>query len=244
MRTTLHRISAQLLLLLLPLAAVAALPSGIDMEVCQNEGYKITSKTDATGTSAVTYEWYENNTKVNGETGAVLTIAAGKAVAGDYKYVRKAKNASCTEIASNTITVRVKAVPVIKTQPDAQTLCGYNVPLTLSVVADPGSFHGGDITAYFWWKNRSETNVGEAVGTGNPYTTMISEGGTYTVEVDASNGCKTFSNPAVVRVAGTEVGALGSITADNCNQDAVPGALGGALSSGCNASATPGALGQ
>jgi hypothetical protein len=99
------------LILLLIMSIPAALLAQADLSVCVGKGYTLNSKAggDATGTSQVTYEWFENSSPVLNSNSASYTIAAGAKAAGDYAYVRKASNAECpTGVPSNTFTVRVR----------------------------------------------------------------------------------------------------------------------------------------
>ena len=94
--------------LLLPAVGMAQAPN---LTVCIGKGYTLTSNVEATGTSAVTYTWYES---VDGATAVPIdnsntssySFAAGKATAGTYAYVRVASNSACT-LSSNTYTVAV-----------------------------------------------------------------------------------------------------------------------------------------
>jgi hypothetical protein len=81
-----------------------------DLTVCAGKGYTLTSTADASGTSPVTYEWLEDGMALPSSNSASYTIAEGRAVAGDYAYVRVAANAACT-LSSNTFTVTVNPVP-------------------------------------------------------------------------------------------------------------------------------------
>jgi hypothetical protein len=104
----------------------------VDLEVCEGKGYTLTSTADATGTSPVTYQWYENDVAVPGANASSLTVATGRAEAGNYVYVRKASNAACIEVPSNTFTVRVKPTPTIsRSGGDAsQCVIQYTTPFT------------------------------------------------------------------------------------------------------------------
>jgi hypothetical protein len=96
----------------------------VDLQVCVGKGYTLTSTKDATGTSPVTYQWYEDGEPLPDSNSASYTIAAGAKELGDYAYVRVASNADCpTGIASNTYTVRVRPVGAAGEAPDATCGC-------------------------------------------------------------------------------------------------------------------------
>jgi hypothetical protein len=105
------------LLLMMSIAAGTAVAQ--NLSVCVGKGYTLNSKAgaDATGTSPVSYQWYEDSNLLTGENASSLTIPAGKAV-GTYAYVRMASNEECPAgVASNTFTVRVVPIPSVPSLP-------------------------------------------------------------------------------------------------------------------------------
>jgi hypothetical protein len=115
-----------LCLLLLLTAALPALAQTPNLQVCANQGFSLVSAEDADGIKPITYEWYENGTPVLNSNTTSLSFSAGKATPGFYQYVRKASNAACSELPSNTYTVEVVATPAI-------SITGGNASQTVTV---------------------------------------------------------------------------------------------------------------
>jgi hypothetical protein len=99
-------LSYLLLLLLLLLTTFPAFAQTLTIHTCNDTGYTLVSGDDATGASAVTYTWYENDVEVPDSNTPWIGIPAGKAE-GSYTYVRKASNEECTDVPSNTWIVEV-----------------------------------------------------------------------------------------------------------------------------------------
>jgi hypothetical protein len=177
-------------ILLTMMSIAARMAVGQDLHVCYGKGYTLTST--ATATAGATYKWYE---KVNdgafaeipSETGASLHLNA-KENAGTYQYVRKASNAACTEVASNTFTVRVNALPTVTASAAASACAGATVVFTAAA--------GGGTTAamtYTW------TIAGATASTTTAtYRRTLSTTGsnTYSVTVRNSNGCVSAASSA------------------------------------------------
>jgi hypothetical protein len=191
------------------------------------------------GYGAATYQWtYSNGASTVTLSTNSATLEPPAALTnspGTYTFKRWAKDAMCNTAwtaSSGEWQILVSAYPSISTSPQSRTLCGYNVFLTLTVEASAGS---GNISNYQWKRNNVD------VGTGNPYTAVVSEGGTYTVVVTNSHGCSATSNSATVTVGGQETGKIGTTVA-GCSTDAKPGAIGVTVA-GCSVDANPGVIG-
>jgi hypothetical protein len=198
------------------LLLTATAPALAQLTVCANQGFSLVSAEPASGIEPITYEWYEkyennNFSKIPGDQ-ASISFAAGKATAGTYAYVRKARNEAC-ELPSNTYTVEVTAAPAITTQPAASSGACSGDMLTLSVAAN-------DATAYQWQQDGADVTDGAGGTTANYTTAALATNTTYTVVV--SNGsCSVTSNAALVTVgamlpppyaASTQTWTAGSLT--------------------------------
>jgi hypothetical protein len=166
-------------------ALVAQAPV-VDLTVCMDAGYTIPSGVDATGASAVTYQWYENGGAVGNSNTATLTVAAGKEP-GDYAYVRVATNADCPGgVPSNTYTVRVLPVPtnLLLTASPAAICVGTSSTLTASATTD-GSYSLDNST----WQAATT------------FTVTPDKSASYTLYVKNSTGCSaTLSVAAAIDV--------------------------------------------
>jgi hypothetical protein len=181
--------------LLLTLMGVSAMVTAFaQLQVCASKGYTLTSAAAAVSAdgSAVTYTWYENDVLLDGESGASLTIAAGERAAGEYAYVRKASNATCSEVSSNTFTVRVSSVFPAATV-TAKTVCSGGT-VTLSATLGAGTTTP---MTYTW-------NIGGTISTtyANSETSQaLTAATTYTVQLRNSYGCVgAVSAPATITV--------------------------------------------
>jgi uncharacterized delta-60 repeat protein len=144
---------------------------------------------EATGTSAVGYQWYRDDVPIAGATGGVLSLGPAHAgVAGEYRVV--IRNAS-GELTSRTAVVAVVVTPVVVAQPT-------------SIVVDDGGTAtftvgaNGRRLAYQWLRD------GEPVGGGtNSSLTLAgavaSNAGRYSVVVSNPSGSVT-SDEARLRV--------------------------------------------
>jgi hypothetical protein len=177
----------------------------VDLEVCYGKGYTLTSTKDATGTSEVTYQWYENSLPIGSNT-PELTIAAGERVPGDYAYVRKAANAECpTGVSSNTFTVRVNPAISPGSITTASTTTQEGTPpgqtVNNSAVASGGS---GNLT-YVWVRtgtNGSATLTGDGMSYDlNANDANYNTAGTYYFNRYAKDA--TCSNAAYLAATGT-----------------------------------------
>jgi hypothetical protein len=152
-----------------------ALAQSPDLLVCSDKGYTLTSTTAASGTSAVTYQWFENGTAINNSNSASYSVAANTKAAGVYSYVRKVSNTACTDVSSNTFTVQVlkPAAPTVSVL--AAAVCeGANVVFGIVPAAN---------TTYTW----SGVSGGATSGSGNSTYTLTSPAtGTKTAQAKAS----------------------------------------------------------
>jgi hypothetical protein len=159
-----------------------------DLTVCVGKGYTLTSTKDATGTSPVTYQWYEDGEPLPGANSASYSIAAGRE-AGEYAYWRIAANADCpTGVPSNTFTVRVKPIPIISCSGGdaSQIVIQDNAITTIVYTASDGATISK--TSDF------PADISDvAVGSSYTISGKTSELGTYgyslTASVDGVDGC-------------------------------------------------------
>jgi hypothetical protein len=116
--------------------------------------------------------------------------------------------------------------------------CGYNMNLSLTVT---GATAGdGSIKSYQWQKGGVDI-TGASGATKTTYTELISATATYAVKVTNSHDCTTTSPDVVVKVAGTEVGTIGTALTGEVCLSAAPGTIGTAVT--CTVSASGGAIG-
>jgi hypothetical protein len=193
-----------------------------NLKVCANQGFSLVSTEDADGIKPITYTWYENGTPIYNSNTTSLSFSAGKATPGIYQYVRKASNAACTELPSNTYTVEVLAPPVptnasansrecsgmvtfSATVPEAYTIDWYDAPIG-------GNFVAGSVTSFSPTISSSTTYYAQArhatagcvsttrlpVGaTVSPASTITRTGG------DASQTVNSLSNISAITYTAT-----------------------------------------
>ena len=99
---------AHLFFLLLLLATAPAFAQTPDLQVCEGQGFMLTSKADAQSISGgVTYTWYENGIPIDDSNTPSISIPEGRE-ASTYKYVRWVASDACSDgVPSNTYTVVV-----------------------------------------------------------------------------------------------------------------------------------------
>jgi uncharacterized delta-60 repeat protein len=158
-----------------------------DLEVLSGAAGELVA--EATGTSAVGYQWYRDDVQIAGATGRVLSLGPAHAgVAGEYRVV--IRNAS-GELTSRTAVVAVVVTPVVVAQPT-------------SIVVDDGGTAtftvgaNGRRLAYQWLRD------GEPVGGGTNSSLSVagavaSNAGRYSVVVSNPSGSVT-SDEARLRV--------------------------------------------
>jgi hypothetical protein len=128
------------LLAMTMLLCCPALAQTPNLKVCANQGFSLVSAEDADGIKPITYEWYENGTPIINSNTTSLSFSAGKATPGIYQYVRKASNAACTELPSNTYTVEVLPPPAAPTLTrSAATFCAGNA-ITFTATGGSGTY--------------------------------------------------------------------------------------------------------
>jgi hypothetical protein len=115
MKKNVRKNAGMLLMMASLCGAGTAFAQAPDLLVCSSRGYTLTSVANASGTSAVTYLWYENDSPVPDANDATLSITAESKEPGVYQYVRKASSAECNDISSNAFTVQVVAQPSVPT---------------------------------------------------------------------------------------------------------------------------------
>jgi hypothetical protein len=163
--------------------AAPALAQTPDLQVCANQGFSLLSATPASGPDAlgeITYTWYENGTLTIGSA-ASLSIPAGKATPGFYQYVRKASNAACTELPSNTYTVEV-VVPSVTISP--ASAAAMTATLTAVVSECSGC-------RYKWSSGQTTESI--TVKALDPESSA-----SYACTVTSSAGCSATAAPATV----------------------------------------------
>jgi uncharacterized protein (TIGR02145 family) len=177
--------------------AVAQAP--VDLSVCYGKGYTLTSVANASGTSPVTYQWYENSVPIGSST-PELTIPTGRAV-GSYTYVRVALNAACT-LSSNTYTVQVKPNPTIsRISGDASQTVTQGTGISTNI------FTATNATGISWSGSLPTGVSGTVTANAATYTisgtpSTASTTGTYSYTVTASNtnGCPSASISGTITV--------------------------------------------
>ena len=174
---------------LLPAVGIAQAPN---LTVCAGKGYTLTSNVEATGTSPVTYEWYENGENMGGAYNtASISITEGRQE-GTYYYARKASNAECLGgVFSNTYTVVVQGTPPAEpTDASANARCGSGA-VTFSATVQ------GDCTIDWY----TEAIGGSIVGGGSSVTSFspsIGSSTTYYAEArNTTTGCVSAARLAV-----------------------------------------------
>jgi hypothetical protein len=180
----------------------------VDLSVCAGKGYTLTSAADASGTSEVSYQWYEDGKPLADKNEASLTIPAGKA-AGTYAYWRMAANDDCpTGVPSNTFIVRVNALPTVTASAVASACAGAAVDFTAAA--------GGGTTAAmtYTWTIAGAT----ASTTTTTYRRTLSTTGsnTYSVSVRNNNGCVSAASPVGTITINGPAGTNQAVGACSC----------------------------
>ncbi len=178
-------------------------PAASSQTVCQNGA---TTALTVAGTG-VTYQWYSNTS--NSNTGGTLIAGAtsgtytppSSAMGGTTTYyyaVITSTTTGCTA-ASNVRGVVINGISIENL--NAQTVCQNGATNTLGVIATPSA------TAYQWYYNTTNTNVGGTIITGATTNSYIPPSGTigtlyYFVQV-TTGGCAVRSNTAQVNIVNT-----------------------------------------
>ncbi len=178
-------------------------PVGADI----TEGENATLSVSASGSGALSYQWFKGGTALSGATASALTIInAALSDAGEYYVVVTDKNGSIT---SNTAEVKVVAIPLqITTQPVGADITEGD-SATLEVIAS-----GSGALSYQWYKDGKAiiSAEGRAISSAASSSLTISnatleDAGSYTVVVTDKNGSSITSAPAVVTVTQKETPA-------------------------------------
>ncbi|MFC2112261.1 PKD domain-containing protein [Bacteroidota bacterium] len=133
----------------------------VDMTICetQNTSFSVT----ATGETPYSYQWYENNVLMTGETNATLSLTAVPATMdGNFYHVEVTDACGFTKL-SDFVNLTVQTNTVIVKQPETTNIC-ENLATNFTVNAT------GTIIGYQWqendgggWQDLSES--GQYVGT-------------------------------------------------------------------------------
>jgi len=145
-------------------------------------GTSVTFTVTATG-SNLTYQWYYNNSKINGATSSTYTInSATTSNAGCY-YVTISN--SCGSVTSGTATLTIGSTPTITSQPVCLTVCSGNTA-TFCVSAT-----GSDLTYQWQFNGKNICGATSSCYTIGSATTC--NAGCYDVIISNSCGSTTSS---------------------------------------------------
>jgi hypothetical protein len=186
------------------------------LQVCVNQGYALTSVSAADGVGTITYKWYESTnggamTEISGSASS-LSKPEGKGTPGTYTYVRKATSASCSDVASNTFTVVVNAVPSVTL---SSATGSNNQTVNSGTAITPIKYTASNATTIYL-TGTLPANVGSSVTSNttlNIYGTP-SAAGTFNYSVSSShtNGCVSAVASGTLRVEGPP----GTVTTTLC----------------------------
>jgi len=170
-----------------PLPAGSVSPSSATL--CEGQNQVLT----ASGGSS--YRWYRNGSLITGATSSTYTATQ----AGTYRV--ETVQGSCVGPLSNGSVVSVASSPIGVISPASTTLCpGDSVLLSTS---------GG--VSYQWYRD------GNAISGAVSSTYRAKQGGTYTVDIINSNGCKAkATNNAVVSISSIPTGNISPASANIC----------------------------
>ena len=141
----------------------------------------------ASGTQAITYQWYKDNTIISGATNNSYTISTTN-LSSAGSYYCTAKNV-CGTSTSSTNTLMVSEGPVITTQTNNTSIC-EGQSMTFSVTAS-----GSNPLTYQWYKNG--TSINGAVGNTYVITSIkTTDAGNYSCKV--KNSCDSVTTSAIV----------------------------------------------
>ncbi len=185
-----------------PAPIISTQPSS--SEVCLNGVPTELEVAYQNGTGTATYQWYSNannntatGTKIDGETNAKYQPTAN--TEGIFYYYAKIifSSGGCSEITSNTASVKVVPQLTINTITAPQTICLGGGVKKLEFSLNGGT---GNIT-YQWFKNNSNTNTGGTIISGaksDTYKpTIFASAGTFYYYVEVSldgNGCNSATS--------------------------------------------------
>ncbi|HRU67821.1 MAG TPA: immunoglobulin domain-containing protein [Bacteroidia bacterium] len=164
--------------------------SSLSSSTTQCEGSSVTFNVSATGSSPLSYQWYDKNGQISGATNNFLTLSSLKTShAGNYYVII---SNSCGNKQSNNINLTVNQSPVITAASSGATKC-EGQSMTFSVTAT-----GTAPLSYQWYKDGVEVFGAK----NNTYTINIlniNDAGSYYCVV--SNSCgNAQSLPATLNV--------------------------------------------
>jgi hypothetical protein len=144
-----------------------------------------------TTTPGVTYQWQYNTGNISGATNSTYTIpTVGVANAGTYNVVI---TNSCGSVTSNTVTLTVNTLPVITTQPLAQTVCS-GAAVSFSVATSTPS-------VTYQWQVGNNPISGATNATYTIPSAAVGNTGNYNVLI--TNSCGTTTSNTVALTVNT-----------------------------------------
>ena len=171
---------------------ITSQPVGQTTTAGQTATYSVT----ATGTTPLTYQWYDNGVPVTGATSSTYTTPATATTDSGSKFtvvVTDAGGSTTSNQAPLTVTAPVVTPPTISNQPAGQTV-NAGQTATYSVTAS-----GTGPLTYQWYDNGVPVTGATSSTYTTPSTTSSNSGSVYTVTVSNSGGTAT-STPAPLTV--------------------------------------------
>ncbi|HBX53305.1 MAG TPA: hypothetical protein DEH02_19775 [Bacteroidales bacterium] len=144
--------------------------------ICAGESVQINATTGAN----LTYQWYLDNTPINGET----SVSINASIEGNYTVEVSENNCSAT---STAVTVTVSNLPVVTISAGGTTTFCEGGSVTLSATSDPSY-------SYQWYNGT--TAISGAISE----TYSVDESGDFTVEVMNANNCSNSSSAITITV--------------------------------------------
>ncbi|MFN0033849.1 MAG: PKD domain-containing protein [Saprospiraceae bacterium] len=148
-------------------------------QICEGESVLLM----ASSGNFAAYQWYLDGAKIPGETAAGFAAAAS----GIYK-IWVTDTAGC-EGFSNEMTIEIAPVPTVQIQPSGTIMLNYGQSATLDA--------GAGFSSWIWSTGASTQQI------------VVSECGSYSVEVADMNGCTAASSAVLVVVAPVAVFSSG-----------------------------------
>ena len=173
----------------LQLQPTPAVANVTDQTVCLGNTLNVAPVYTNVSGSNVTYQWYFEGNVLNGQTAAQLNISnITTSQAGRYFVT---VNNGCNPVSGAAFNVSVFNLPIIQTQPAAQTEACIGSNVTLTVVDNGGQ-------TYQWFKN----NVAIPSATSNTFSKSMSSTDAGTYKVVISNGCgySVSSNNSIITI--------------------------------------------
>jgi hypothetical protein len=176
-------------------------------------GSTATFSVTASGTSPLSYQWYENSSAISGATNSSYTTAATTTANSGEKFTVTVTNtAGSVTSSAATLTVNAVVAPSITTQPVSQTVTA-GATATFSVTAS-----GTAPLAYQWYKNSTAISGATSASYTTAATTSADSGESFTVTVtnaagNVTSSAATLTVNAVVAPAITTQPASQTVTA-------------------------------